>query len=494
MNRTLRSVSAIALLAALGFGATIAPPAPAQTTGATAAQTTVAKAPPTAPNGGDPFAWLEEQRGARAMTWVDQQNARTAPILEADPHYQTLHDDAYKIITSKERIAYPEVLDGAVYNFWTDGQHQQGIWRRTSAASYATANPKWTTVLDLDALGKAEGKTWVFHGAQCNWPNESDCLIDLSNGGEDADTVREFNLNASAFVKGGFTLPRGKQDVAWLNRDTLLVAREWAPGQLTQSGYPYVIKTLKRGEPLSAAVEIFRGKPSDVSDSAYTIYDASGNRLTVIDRGVDFFNSEKYLYDRRGVHKLGLPSKVNISGMVDGRVIAQLDQDWDINGKHFEQGSVVAMKVADVKADPAHLKPALVYAPGAREAIGDVSTTRNDLILTIYQNVRGRAFVYAPKGAMGWSVRKLDLPDNSSIGVTDTNLHDNLAYLTVTSFLTPTTLWSAHAGTGALAQVKALPAMFDASNDTVDQHEATSADGTKIPYFVVHPEDMKLDG
>jgi prolyl oligopeptidase len=491
--RTLRSFGVLALL---GMGATavvLAPPARAQS--ADAAQTTVASASPTpGPGGSDPFAWLEKQTGRRAMAWVNQQNARTLPILQGDPHYKALYAGAYGVITSKGRIPDPEVIDGQIYNFWTDATHQQGIWRRTSAASYATAHPHWTTVLDLDALGRREHKTWVFHGATCNYPAEYDCLISLSNGGEDADTVREFDLRTSRFRPGGFTLPRGKQDVAWYDDRTLLVGRAWSPGLLTTSGYPYVVKLLRRGAPLSSAVEIFRGKRSDVSDSAYTLHDALGNRLTLIDRGVDFFNSETYLYDGKRVRRIALPSKVSISALLDGRVIASLQQNWNVNGKHFTEGSIVSMPLAALKADPAHLHPTLVVAPGPREAIDAVSATKDALIVTIYQNVRGRAFIYTPYGTSGWHAKRVPLPENSSISIVDTNPHDDNAYVSVTNFLTPTTLWSVDAHNASATTVKAQPALFDASNETVDQHEATSRDGTKIPYFVVHPKNMKLDG
>lgn len=494
MKSTRYRTSALVLfLGTLVFSQFTGLPAHAQSAGA--AQTAVAKASPTpGPGGTDPFAWLEAQTGARAMAWVNRQNARTLPVLQGDPHYKTLYREAYDIITSKSRIPYPNVLDGAIYNFWTDAKHQQGIWRRTSAADYATASPHWTTVLDLDALSKKDDKTWVFHGAQCNYPREYDCLISLSNGGEDADTEREFDLRTNAFVPGGFTLPRGKQDVAWYDDDTLLVAREWTPGLVTKSGYPYVVKLLKRGEPLARAVEIFRGKPSDVSDSAFTLMDAQGHRLTLITRGVDFFNTQTFLYDGARVRRIALPAKIEIDGMLDGRVIIGLDQNWDVDGKHFVQGSLVQLDAKALTADPMHLHPSLIHAPGPREAVGSVGITRNRLLLVNYQNVRGRAYVYAPTGSTGWTVTSLALPDNSSISVVDTNFHNDLAYVAVTNFLDPPSLWSVNARTFALAKVKAEPAQFDASNEAVDQYEATSSDGAQIPYFVVHPKNMKLDG
>src|SRR5207247_1943812 len=105
----------------------------------------------------------------------------------------------------------------------------------------------------------------VFKGAQCLKPADRYCLISLSNGGKDAVEVREFDAQAGRFVEGGFRLPEAKHNVDWIDKDTLVVATEWSPGDLTQSGYPYILKTLKRGQPLSAAHEVFRGEKTDVS-------------------------------------------------------------------------------------------------------------------------------------------------------------------------------------------------------------------------------------
>ncbi len=492
MNRFTRSLGVAVLIAAFAYSQRAMLPAAAASAGAN--QTTVAKAPPTGPGGTDPFLWLESQTGARAMAWVHAQNAKTLPVLQGDPHFKTLYAEALKIAQAKGRIPYPEMLDGAIYNFWQDASHVQGIWRRTSMQSYESAHPRWTTVLDVDALGKAEHAHWVFEGASCNWRDESDCIVHLSNGGEDAQTLREFNLSTRSFVKGGFLLPRGKQDATWLNDDTLLVARAWTPGELTKSGYAYDVRSLKRGEPLADAKPVFKGKPSDVSVQAFNVRDGEGHHLTMIDRGVSFFTSKYFLVTAHGTMPVAFPEKLQVDGMVDGKLVLGLNQNWNVDGKHFAQGSLVAIDAAALQADPMHLRPSLIFAPNARQSVDGVSATKSRLLVTIYDNVRGRAYLFEPTANGGWRSHRLALPDNSSIGIVDTSLHNEHAYLTVTGFLAPTTLWSLDAATDKLAVAKAMPAQFDASNDVVEQHEATSKDGTKIPYFIVHPKNMKLDG
>lgn len=484
MSKMLKIFGTAALAAAFLCGAVTAWPEPAQRT--------VAGPPATGKNGSDPFLWLEDKDGARAMAWVRAQNARTLPMLERDPHYQTLFAQALKINQSEARIPYPEILRGQVYNFWQDASHVRGIWRRTSLQSYRTATPHWSTVLDLDALAKSEHANWVWKGADCIEPQETRCMISLSDGGEDAVTEREFDLATGRFVPAGFVLPREKQSSAWIDANRLLVSRAWEPGQVTQSGYSYVVKVLRRGQPLGAALEVFRGKPGDVSVGVYSVADGAGHRAAIISRGVTFFTNEHYVLTAAGPKKLDLPLKSEVDGLVDGQLLVQLNQDWTVNGKALKQGSLLAVSLAQAQANPDQMHPAIVYAPGPRESLDGVAVTKNDIVLAVYQNVRGRIFVYSP-AAGGWSRKRLDLPDNAAVGTADSNIHDNRIFVTASSFLMPTTLYLSTAGS-APEKIKALPQWFDASKDITQQYEATSKDGTKIPYFIVHPKNMPLNG
>ena len=444
----------------------------------------------------DPYLWLEEVEGERAMEWVKAHNERTFAVLQGDPRYETLHQQALEIVQAQDRIPSPGFThDGHIDNFWQDAQHVRGLWRRTTLDSYRTATPEWQTILDIDALAAAEGQNWVYKGSTCLQPEERYCLISLSNGGKDAVTLREFDTVERKFVDGGITLPESKGGASWIDKDTLLISRDFGPGTLTNSGYPMVVKRMKRGQTPDQAETLFTGQPTDVSVSGYTLRDADGVvKAVLINRSVDFYSSETWrVTDDGALTQLQLPPKSDISGLVDGRLLVSLKQDWTApSGQDFKTGDLIAWPLETWLADQA--APAqLVLRPTERQAIEGVNVTRNRLVVALYDNVRGSVRVYTP-GRGEWAHTTLDLPQNVSVGVGSASEKDDKVFVSVTGYLNPSSLWLADAATGAVDQVKSMPAKFDAAGMTVEQHEARSADGTMIPYFVVHKADMPLDG
>ncbi len=440
----------------------------------------------------DPYVYMEEAEGAQALSFARAENARSLPQLQHDPHYSGLYADALKIATAKDRIPGVAIAgDGSLRDFWQDAEHVRGLWRATSLASYRTATPQWKTILDVDALAKAEGKNWVFKGAACLKPADRYCLVSLSNGGKDAVEVREFDAETSKFVDGGFRLPEAKSNFAWIDKDTLAVATEWTPGDLTQSSYPYVLKILKRGQALDAAREVFRGEKTDVSTNPLVLREPDGKVAALIaQRGLDFFNSEHRLITPAGAVKIELPTKSTIQAYVGGQLVVTLEQDWPQKG--FKEGDLVSFDLAALIAKPTDLRGTLVLRPNLSQAIDEVNSTRDRLAVVLYDNVKAR-LLSLRHGSSGWAASSVDLPKDSSINVTSTSEVDNSLIVNVTSFLTPSSQWFADSTTGKAQVLKTTPARFDASKDVVEQLWATSKDGTRIPYWVVRPKDLKLD-
>ena len=441
-----------------------------------------------------PPPYLSDINGARAMDWVRGQNSRTLSILRRDPHFDGFRRQALALAQTHDRIPAPELIGSMVYNFWQDQAHVRGIWRRTTLASYRSATPRWHTVIDLDAISSSEHANWVWKGANCEEPEQRLCLVSLSDGGEDADTEREFDLRAGHFVppapaQAGFALPRSKQQVDWQDEGTLLVARDWGPGTMTRSGYPFVVKRLLRGQKLEAAREVFRGAEQDVSVTPETLVDGSGHRATLIERGVDFFDTEHNLLTAAGLKRLALPGRSTVSGLVAGRLVVQIDQAWTPkDAPAVRAGSLVSLAL-----DHPDAPPQVIFTPGPRQTLDGVATTRGALLASIYDNVRGQGWVFTPTSD-GWTSKRLALPEDVAVTVEAASPHDDHAFLGVAGFLDPSTLWLADAGTGHVEKIKSLPAQFTSASYVVEQFEARSDDGTQVPYFVVHRRDMRLDG
>lgn len=440
----------------------------------------------------DPFIWLEDWYGERSMAWVEAENARTVDILQKDPNYPAMVKDAIDIATASDRIPMPSLIGDRLYNFWRDVDQPQGVWRHTSAADYAGSNPSWTVTLDLDALSRTENRKWVWKGANCLEPDERRCLISLSDGGEDATDVREFDLVDGKFIDGGFALPTSKQGVDWFDADTLIASRDWGEGTMTASGYPFVVKLLKRGQALDQAHEVYRGTTNDVGVWPSVLSDGAGNRAALIVRARTFFESDYFLVVDGEARQLPLPAKSSVSGMVAGRVIVKTSEPWVSDGVEVPTGSVVSITLADLRNGNT-LRPTILFSPAQRQSVEQVATTRDHVILVTTDNVRGRSAVFTPT-EQGWSSVALSLPDNATFGISATSHGSNQAYLSVTGFVLPTTLWQFDAAKPEPKQVKALPARFDSKGLKVEQFEATSSDGVKVPYFIVHREDMPKDG
>ncbi|MET0274811.1 MAG: prolyl oligopeptidase family serine peptidase [Phenylobacterium sp.] len=435
----------------------------------------------------DPYLWLEEVDAPRAMQWVEGQNARSAARLETDPRYATFLAQARAIFTATDRIPTPHFRAGGIDNLWQDAGHVHGVWRHATEASYRTATPQWETLLDLDALSKAESKNWIWKGATCLKPAETTCLVRLSDGGGDSVELREFDTATKRFTDGGFRFPDGKQEVEWLDRDALIVGREWTPGEVTESGYAYVLKIVGRtGEPR----EVFRGRKTDVSAQPLVLRGEGGRPDGVlIKRGLTFYESEYSLLTNAGLKRVPLPAKAEYQDYVDGQAVFTIQQPWG----GFGAGAVIAYDLAALTKDPAAAKARLVFQPGPTQAVQQAAATADKLVVALLEDVKGAVDVYDFAGGQ-WTAKRLPLPKDANINLVDTAGGDDELFVTVEGFLTPTSLWLADAASGTAAEVKRLPARFDASKDGVEQYWATSSDGTKIPYFLVRPKGAKSDG
>ncbi|MDF7809192.1 prolyl oligopeptidase family serine peptidase [Pontiellaceae bacterium B12219] len=439
----------------------------------------------------DPFLWLENVDGEKALEWVNQQNAATTNALTQQPEYQRIYEDTLKILNSKERIAYPGIRGNFAYNFWQDETYPRGVWRRTELNKYLAGKPEWEDLIDFSELSEQEGENWSFKGVEVLKPGFDICLVKLSRGGGDAVVVREFDINKKAFVEGGFKLPEAKTRVAWLNRNTLLVGTDFGERSMTDSGYPRIVKKWKRGILLKDAEVIYEGKKSDVSVGAYVQHTA-GRKYVLISRGITFYETEYRALKGGKLIKLDLPKDAEVSGIFKNHLLVQPKKEWKVAGKTLSAGSLVALNYDQLLQGKHEVK--ILFQPSERESLGSVSSTENQVLVNVFKGGRYDELFSHTFENETWKKEQVKTPEHGTLSMISADDFSDRFFLTYESMLTPRTLYFSDAMHSELTKAKSLPAFFDAEKYRVEFQEAVSKDGTKIPYTVVLSKTAKLDG
>lgn len=444
-----------------------------------------------APMPDDPWQWLEDVEGERSMQWVKAENAETLAVLERDPNFARLRGELLAILDSNERIPFVVKRGEYLYNFWRDASNPAGLWRRTMLDEYRKPEPVWDVLLDLDALNRAEGMNWVWRGANCLRPAYDRCLISLSRGGADAIEIREWDKSDRDFVAGGFRLPEAKGGAGWRDADSLFVYTDFGPGSMTVSGYPRQARLWQRGTPLAEAAVVFEGKAEDMYIAAGRDH-TPGFERDFVSRTIAFYNDELLLRaDDGSLTRVDAPNSANKTPFREW-LILELREDYTAGGRTWPKGSVIVTGFDAFMAGGRDFE--VLFEPSASTAFVSLTPTKNHLILNVLDDVKNRLYVLTHRDG-GWSREALrGAPAFGTVSVAAVDAEESDDYfLTVTGFLTPTSLMLG--GIGREPELlKQLPAFFNAEGLTVSQHFVSSRDGTRVPYFMIAREGIEKNG
>ena len=446
----------------------------------------------------DPYLWLEEVQGDKALAWVRERNAVSTALLQAQPVFADNRAKVLGVLNNRDQIPGVTRRGDYLYNFWRDAKNPRGLWRRTTLEEYRKLLPNWDVLLDLDALGKAENENWVWGGSDCLAPDYNRCLISMSRGGADAKVTREFDIAQREFVKDGFNLPEAKSQLDWVDIHTVYVGTDFGPGSMTQSGYARMIKRWKRGTPVSEAQLMYEGKESDVAAFA-TVDKTPGFERTIFGRSTDFYNTEINLLVDGKLLKIDKPSDASLSWQREWAFLL-LKSEFTVAERTYKSGSLLAIKFDALIRGERSFE--LLFEPTATRSLSrsGPTTTRDFLLLNILDNVAGRIEELQYLGGK-WQRREVKAPFPGALGavgmhdpfVKDDPLanHYSMSYL---DFLTPASLYLGKAGSDERELLKRNPTFFDGTGMRTEQRFAASKDGTQVPYFVVYPQGAKTDG
>ena len=443
----------------------------------------------------DPYEWLEEVLGDKALEWVKARNAIVQNRMEREESFEKLRSDLLEILDSNARIPFVSKRGEYYYNFWRDKTNERGLWRRTTLEEYRKAEPKWEVVLDLDALGKTENENWVWKGASLLRPDYQRALVTLSRGGADANITREFDLKTRSFVADGFELPESKGSVSWIDIDHLFVSTDFGDGSMTDSGYPRMAKLWKRGTPIEQAKLVYEGKQEDMSVGA--VHDDSpGFERNFVTRNIAFYNDELFLVKDSGeLVKIDAPNTASKS-VFKQYLLLELREAWTLGTKTYPAGSLLVSDFDRFLRGERVFE--VLFEPSANTALSSVTTTKDHVVINVLEDVKNRLYVLTPsttESPTAWRREPLvGAPAFGTVNVTAVDSDDSNDYfMTSTDYLTPTTLSIGTIGK-VPEELKRLPHFFDSVGMQISQHFATSSDGTKVPYFMVAKKDVNLDG
>jgi prolyl oligopeptidase len=455
----------------------------------------------------DPYLWLEDVTGERALDWVRARNDEAFAELTGNERFTALQAQIREALDADDRIPYVRRRGEWLYNFWRDASHPRGLWRRTTLESYRQEQPDWQVLIDVDALAEREDENWVWQAATVLRPGLRRALVELSRGGADAAVVREFDLDELTFVPDGFSLPEAKSSVGWIDLDHIYVGTDFGPGSLTSSGYPRVIKRWKRGTPLEEATLVYEGKPDDVA--AYGFHDPTeGFERDIVGRAIDFYTDEDLLVQPDGsLVKIDVPDDATVDVEREW-LLVRPRTPWSVGGETYAAGSLLAARLDDYMAGDRSLT--VLFEPDEHTSLNGYTWTRHHLIVSTLADVKTKLHVLTPPTSpeppagdkpepldegSGW--RRSPLPGVPEIGEativgTDPDASDEY-FLDSQSFTEPSTLRrgvvDAGGGDAEVEELRQAPRRFDATGLEVRQHFVASADGTRVPYFVVGPSD-----
>lgn len=446
----------------------------------------------------DPYIWLEEVEGERALKFASEQSEISIKKLKSDPRFQGLEKEISEILFAKDRLPGVSIVGDTLYNFWQDDKHVRGIWRRTTLKSYMAPSPEWEVVLDLDALAEAEKENWVWSGVKCLPPKNERCLIHLSRGGKDATIVREFDLKNKKFIADGFNIPiEAKTRVNWADEDHIFVGTDFGPGSLTDSGYPMIVKLWRRGQKLEDAVEIFRGEKPDIVSYAFTSYRPEGVTRFAI-RSISFFESKTWLIeDKNQLVPVPMPNDADFNTVFKGKLIYSLRNELKRANKTFKAGSIVALPISALKSGESALDQLqLIFEPSKTRFQTGVAATKEYLLIQALDNVNGKILKYELKDDR-WIEEEIKFSSAGSAYISSLDTFTNRFLASYQDFVTPTSIYAVETdknGKTTKTKLKSSPARFNADGIVAEQKTAISRDGTKVPYFIVHKRDLAYNG
>ncbi|MER8600475.1 prolyl oligopeptidase family serine peptidase [Mesorhizobium sp. M1339] len=445
----------------------------------------------------DPYLWLEDVEGERALDWAASQSARTLEQF-GGPQFKRDHDALTAIFDRPDRIPLISRRGQYLYNFWQDARNPRGLWRRTTLAAYMKVDPQWELLLDLDALAASDGEDWIWGGASLEPERRERAVLRLSRGGSDAVVHREFDLSSQSFVADRFNLPEAKGNIDWLDSNTLLLSSARGDGMATRSGFTRTVRLWERGaDPLTAPV-IFATGSETLSVSGHLDRTTESERIWFVEQ-LACFEKQVRMGDRGGpTVEIDLPRDAWWSVFSDWLAVKPR-RARTVAGTTYDADALIGISLSSFLAGERGFST--LFEPAERRSLQSFFWNEGKLVSCYFSNLVPRFEMFTP-GPQEWTRRTLDTvpgANNVQLWSLDAEGRETNGEVLVWAQdpITPPQLslfdLNAAPPLSASLILKRNPENFDASGLVVTRHEAVSIDGEMIPYTQVGPADGNGD-
>jgi len=421
----------------------------------------------------DPYRWLEDDNSEQTKNWVNAQNEVTENYLSKIPFRDQIKNRLTEL-WDYPRNSAPFKKGGYYFIFKNNGLQNQSVayyTRSLDEEPKVLLDPNLLSedgTVSLTQFSVSECGKYLAYGISRGGSDWNEFFVrEIETGKDLEDHIRWVKFSGITWYKNGFYYsrypePKAGDELKGVNENNKIYYHEVGT---PQSKDKLVYEDTKNPNwSFSAGItEDMKYMSISVTESttgnALYIKEMKTQKQTVL---VDNFESSYYVIDH-----------------INGKLLIITNND--------------APKYKIVAVDP--LKPErnnwVDFIPEADGVLNSISLVGGKIIASYMEDAHSKIRIFDLSGKYLYD---LDNQEVGSIGGFSGKLEDNETFYTVTSFTTPATIYKYDVASNKSELYESSAVDFDASKYETKQIFYTSKDGTKVPMFIVHKKDLKLDG
>ncbi|MFK7935969.1 MAG: prolyl oligopeptidase family protein [Saprospiraceae bacterium] len=423
----------------------------------------------------DPYRWLEDDRSSETTQWVKAQNQETEQYLAQVPFRNEL-EKRLSALWNYKRVSAPQKRANRYYTFQNNGlQNQDILYAQDDLGSelIETLNPNQFAVDGTASLGD-----YAFS-------KDNDFLAyEISAGGSDWRTINIKDLRTNQVLD---------ENIRWVKFNNI----SWAGNGFFYSRYP---------EPTA------KDELAGVNEFHQVWYHRIGtnqseDELVFADRA----NPQRNFYTSTTTDERFLVLRMTESTSGNALYFRDLQADDDSFipiAETFEADYLVVDSQGDkllvltnqgapnwrlVQISTRY--PAPTYweeiIPATDDVLQNVQVFNNQIVATYIHNATSKIKVFALTGEL---IGEIPLPEIGTVQTIRGERTNPQIFIEFTSFTRPTTVYTSNLNSLDINVLNEPNVNFNAGNFVTKQVWFKSYDGEKVPMFITHRKDLKLDG